>query len=178
MKQVSWQRPLNGIVIILLGIVLAGCHESSVGHYEEPHPNIRSFEIIDTYGTNSNFSPVSSLAISPYVNGGDFDLLWDIHSHQDYWVDIYVNSGPFLTGGQWISSTYCGPGLACDYHPVAACTYTDTFDVICEDANGDIQGAAIDHLITSVPQTLYFILDTCDVNFDNCEYQAIPVLME
>lgn len=166
----------------LLGLlaILSSCgYEEETYYYEEEHtsPHLEQFDVIDTYGTNSHFSPVSELAISPYVNGGEFSLLWDIRSDYDYQVDVLVNRIPSLVGSQLVSSHSCGPGLNCDIHQYLDCEYTDYFLMQCEDSEGNLQSAYIDHLIDRVPQTLYMILDVCDSSDQDCSFQAIPVSM-
>ncbi|MGH1486646.1 MAG: hypothetical protein ACRBCI_10540 [Cellvibrionaceae bacterium] len=163
-------------------LLLVGCNgssEVSVSYSDsEPDPNFRQFDVIDTYGNNSEFDPLASLAISPFINDGEFDLFWHIDSDYDYYADFRINDRPTLAGSQLVFSEYCNSDFPCHNNQFLYCEYQSDFDVICENSNGDIQVANIGDQIDTIPQTLYLILDVCDGYGFNCEYQTIPIDFE
>ena len=171
------------LFIIVSILILAGCKGSvsvSSDDYSDPDPDLRQFDVIDTYGYNSEFDPLSSLAISPFINDGEFDVFWDIRSNYDYYVDFRINSTPTLSGSQLVFADYCNSDFSCHSNQFlyCYCEYQSDFDIICENSEGDIQAANIDHHINTIPQTLYLILDTCNGYGLDCQYQTIPIVFE
>lgn len=165
-------------IIAVVIVLLAGCNASvEVTATSDPGPELRQFDIVDTDGSNSEFDPLASLSISPFINNGEFELFWDVYSRIDYTLDVYIHSSATIPNSPPIFSQHCSPGDDCDDYPYLYCQYQTDFDVVCENASGDIQGENIGFLINRIPQTLYFILDICDYG-GYCEYQAIPVSME
>ena len=172
------------LIVFTALISLMGCSGESSESSEtvivvsEPDPELRQFDMVDTYGTNSEFEPVSNLAVSPFIQGGEFELFWNIHSHFDYYVDFRINTSPTLSGSQLVFSDYCDSLFSCHDYQYLYCDYQSDFDIVCENYLGETQVAYIGDYIERIPQTLYFILDTCDGHGLNCTYQAIPVVME
>jgi hypothetical protein len=166
--------------LMLSVLFVSGCNYSvsvSSGHGHSD-PELNQFDIIDTDGTNSEFEPIANLSISPFINDGEFEIFWDIRADEDYTVDFRINTNATLAGSQLIYAEHCSPGSPCHDNQFLYCDYENDFDVVCENANGDVEIGNIDRLITQIPQTLYFILDVCDSLSGYCELQAIPVLME
>jgi hypothetical protein len=169
---------LTVVLLIVTLLALPACNYSVAVSSSSVDPELQRFDIIDTYGNNSEFDPLNSLAISPYVNGGEFELFWDINSHQGYYTDLRINTRATLSGSQLVFSSYCDPDFPCHRNQALYCEYQSDFDVICEDSFGDIQRANIAHLISQIPERLYWIFEVCDGYGLNCDYQTIPVLME
>lgn len=171
------------ILSIIFGLTAcgggSGSAEVSLGYsYSGDDTELRQFDVVDTYGNNSEFDSIADLAISPYINGGIFDLFWDIRTDYDYIVDFRINTTPTLAGSQLVFSDYCDSLSSCYNNQYLFCEYQSDFDMICENFRGDTQAAYIGDYINRIPQTLYLILDTCNGEGFNCNYQAIPVLME
>lgn len=173
------------LFIFILPIIfgLTGCGDDSVEvslgyNYSDNDTELYQFNVIDSYGTDSEFDSISSLAISPYINGGAFDLYWDIRTDYDYIVDFRINTTPTLAGSQLVFSDYCDSLSSCYDNQYLFCEYQSDFNMICENFKGDTQAAYIGDYIDRIPKTLYLILDTCNGEGFNCSYQAIPVLME
>ena len=176
-------KPALLLTFFISSLLLVGCGGGSVEvsatySNDVDDPELRQVDIIDTYGTNSEFEGVSSLAISPYINNGEFEVFWDILSNDDYYVDVRINTVPALAGSQLIFSDYCDSDYSCYDHQYLYCQYHSDFDVVCENYLGDVQVDNITGMIDTIPQRLFLIVDTCDGYGENCTYQTIPVLFE
>jgi hypothetical protein len=57
---------------------LVGCGDSSAeasaGSDYSYNNQLRQFDVVDSYSTNSEFDAISDLAISPYRNSGTFEI--------------------------------------------------------------------------------------------------------
>ena len=169
---------LTKVVGLLSLALLSACHyEGYYEHSNQDYPIVQ-FDMIDTDGTNSSFASVYDLNISPYVNGGQFELYWETLPYNDYSVEVRVNTWPSLVGSQLIYTDICGSGYFCDETPILYCDYQVDFDIACEGFFGNPQIANVGHLLTDIPQRLYFILDVCDQYTGYCDFQALPVVME
>jgi hypothetical protein len=101
------------ILPIIFG--LAGCGDDSAEvslSYSYNDTELHQFDVIDSYGTNSEFDSTYNLAISPYINSGAFDLFWDIRTDYDYIFDFRINTTPTLAGSQLVFSENGGRGHA------------------------------------------------------------------
>jgi hypothetical protein len=173
------------LFFIILPIIfgLTGCGDDSVevslGYsYSDKDNELYQFDVIDSYGNDSEFDSISNLAISPYINGGVFDLFWDIRTDYDYIVDFRINTTPTLAGSKLVFSDYCDALSLCYDNQYLYCEYQSDFEMVCENFKGDGQASYIGDYIDRIPKTLYLILDTCNGEGFSCNYQAIPVLME
>lgn len=178
----------NLFLIIIAGIIITACGaEGSVSVHDGHHgndpvvvddePALYEFHLVDTYGVNTEFDN-DELALSPYVNGGEFEVFWDVGSDSDYFVEIRFNTEPTTDRSRLISSEFCGPGLYCDSHQYQFCDYTSGFDIRCETSDGELQNEYIGDLLSVVPQEAFIIFQVCDTNFFYCEYDVLPVIME
>ncbi len=150
-------------------------------YYESSYndsPVLSTFEIVDTYNTNSEFEPEETLYISPYINSGYFDIYWNIFSDYDYFVEFRFNTEATTVGSRLISSEWCGPGLDCENHQYQYCEYTSDFYLECESGSGSFQMEYIGDMIQEIPQSAYFIVQACDTSFFYCESQIRHVVME
>lgn len=186
---------LRGGLILSLFLWLAACrsehtvygesydhsYETEYTYVEEVttgfvfEPELEAFTITDSFGLNSEVSPSLAMAIDPYVDNGWFEIAWLAHSWDDYWVEYYISDNPSLDNASYIGSQLCGLGFACEDDGLQFCRYTSDYGLRCD--TGEEHTAYIDHLVHVIPQTLYFILQVCDLNFEYCEYQFEPVLM-
>ena len=140
-------------------------------------PTLWSFGMIDSFGTNSDFED-THLALSPYVNDGQFEVFWDVESRDDYFVELRINDQPNTNGSRLITSESCGPFNYCDDHQYQFCDYDSDYSIQCETPNGNIQTEWFDDYIYEQDQDLFMILQVCDSSFFYCEYQTKTVLMK
>ena len=179
------KRYRNFITLVFISILIGACGaEARLSYYDDDHydapddePTLYEFHIIDTYGVNTEFDS-DELAISPYINAGEFEVFWDVYSDGDYFAEVRFNTQPTTDRSRLISSEYCGPGLYCNTHQYQFCDYNTNFYLRCESSDGEVQSEYIGDLITTLPQQGFLILQVCDVNFFSCEYDVLPVVME
>lgn len=170
------------MLLSMVGVLLltaCGGAEDCYDCYSEPEPGpeLYAFEMVDTYATNSEFES-EPLAISPYVNGGEFEVFWDLWSRGDYIVSLYVNSTNSHFGSVEVSTDWCSYSSQCHDYQYQYCHYSSDFYLGCEISSGGIHEAYIGDLISFVPQTLYFILEACDPEGYSCQSYSLPVRME
>lgn len=176
------KKSLYLTAIVALLVAITGCRSSaSGGHHHTNPPELLEFNMVDSYLVNSGTDPFTQLALSPYIDGGLFEVYWDVYNEDDYVVELSVNDVPDLSGRRVIKREVCGPGLDCDLEGEFYCEYYEDFSMTCDlpsEPNPGERVVYFDDLIQFVPQTLYFILDICDTNSDLCEYQILDVVME
>ncbi len=170
------------LLLITLLSACGGEYHSEHEHYRDPvyvdyYPTLYSFDMIDTYGTHSAYEDIH-LALSPYVNGGLFEVEWDVNYSDDYYIDLRINDINSIHGSRVITSEYCDPIFPCDRDQYQFCEYTPDFYVGCENSVGNYQEDYIGDMIHSIPQDLYFVLQVCDSQRFHCEYETLPVSME
>ncbi|MFL0810926.1 MAG: hypothetical protein K6L76_10975 [Agarilytica sp.] len=183
-------------LLLLTGTVLAACgeagyyYEEEIVYYEDDYaheheevhhldpPALYQFHAIDTYETSSEFDTETDLAISPYVNHGEFELYWETHSYDDYFVEFMFNTRPSPIGAEVVTSEWCGPYEYCNNHQYQFCEYTPNLYLSCETPYGDYQSVYIGDRLATIPEDGYFILQVCDSTLFYCEYQALPVSVE
>jgi len=170
---------ISKVLLVCSLLILSACHDNDVEYYHDySNYPIVQFDMIDTDGTHSSFGSVYDLNLSPYTNGGRFELFWETLAYGSYKVDIRVNTWPSPIGSQRVYTDTCGTFHLCDETPILYCDYQTDFDIACEGVYGNYQIANIGHLLSDIPQRLYFILDVCDRDTDFCDFQALPVVME
>ncbi|WP_185232337.1 hypothetical protein [Teredinibacter franksiae] len=165
-----------------------GSHYHQVDHQEVEYvvveevvtvidvPELESFDMVDSYGNSSEFTPNKALAVSPYVDNGWFEVYWQADSWDDYWVEYYINNSPSLEAAAYVGSQQCGMGLECEEDGLQFCQYTSDFQLWCD--TGEDQVTDISEMVHAIPQTFYFILQVCDLWYEYCEYSYYPVLFE
>ena len=167
-------------------LFLLGCDDDSYRHahsdYSYDHhayPDLRGFNIIDSNGLSSELAAGSPLIIDPAINSGMFEFYWYVDSHSDYYVALYVNDSPSLNGSTKISDDICGYTHSCDESGLQICEYSNDFYLGCGIDSYDVERNAVDvaHLLTGVPDTLYFTLEVCDLFATDCEISSLPVQM-
>ena len=164
---------------------LVACHGDSCYDdcYDEPThpasypPTLYSVDMVDTYYTNSEYDD-EHLALSPYVNFGEFEVFWDMVSRGDFFVEMKVNTRSDAVGSRVITSDWCSPWSDCYSYQYQYCEYSTDFYLSCETPSGSVQAEYIGDMLHTLPQDLYFILEVCDTSFIYCEYQSFPVLMQ
>lgn len=169
------------MVLLLTTVVLTACHGDSCStdcYDERPsRPQLYMANMVDTYNVNSEFD-YEHLALSPYVNRGEFEVFWDMHSDDDFFVELRVNDIDQSAGSRLITSDWCSPHSECYYNQYQYCDYSANFYLTCNSPTEVVQSEYIGDLIYELPQDLYFIVQVCDASLMFCEYQSFPVTME
>lgn len=177
----------SGIFGLIITAFLVGCGGGGGGGGEdvfiEPYdpPSLEAFHVVDSLGQSSEDIGNPILFLNPYIDNGQFEVYWDAFSVGDYSVEIRINDVPFIEGSRFVSSDYCGIDLDCDQSGIQFCEYYADFSMSC-DPPGTVnpnQGIVrFDDMISTVPQSMYLILDICDTNSSYCEYRVQEVTME
>ena len=158
-------------------------YEASVSYtYDDNEPlepvRLNRFDVLDTYGADTGQSPLVEPSISPYVNLGYFDIYWDVAASEDYVVDIRINSTPSTDGSQLVATEYCSPYGFCHDFQSVSCEYTPDFYLACEFPSGESAISDISPWIYDLPESLYLIVEVCDIDFIYCEYDTKRVWFE
>lgn len=165
-------------VLVMIASLLMACDGSDapVALVPELCPELRAFDIIDSYNTDTaspNFPP---LALNPYLDDGRYEVFWDVVSFEDYTVNLRINERGSIGGSILISSQVCGAGRRCDQAGHWICEYTSDFYMSCNDFSDKVDIAP---LIRQVPQQAFLFIEICDTNSgDCCEYDYYPVTLE
>ncbi len=187
------KRLYTPALLVVLASLLAACGEGGYSveseyYYDSSHdshyhatydePELYQFHVIDTYETNTEFDTNTLLALSPYENGGEFEIYWDTESRDEYVVEFLFNTQPSPFGARIVSQEYCGPYDYCDDNQYQFCEYTSNLYLACESSSGDYSERYIGDQLETIPQDAYFILQVCDTQFFYCEYETRQVSME
>lgn len=167
------------IYVVLATAFLASCGADDRVYAGPPPtanytPYLRYFDIVDSYGVDTAKSS-DPLAINPYKDNGLFDVFWEVDSLEDYRVNVRINDVPFVTSSYIFYTTVCGAGLSCDQGGNAICQYTSQFTLGCNYSAHPVDASI---LFKRVPQSLYMIVEVCDLNSPYCEYRYHSVQME
>ena len=147
-------------------------------------PNLRAFNIVDSFGVNTEFDGNIPLELSPFIDDGLFEIFWDVDNifdgfAEDYQVNFLINDSPQVFRSLLITSNFCGPFERCDSFASQFCFYEDNLSMTCERPNSNDLDVTVDisELFVSIPQRLFFILEVCDVDGFACDTDFWPVLM-
>lgn len=169
----------TSVALAMLASLLVACGGSSSGRVvdvpEQYLPELRVFDIIDSYDTdtaNPNYPP---LALSPYFYDGFYEIFWAVDSLEDYTVSLRINDTTSIASSILINSQVCGAGRRCDQGGNWICEYTNDFYMSCDDSSRKVD---IYPLIRKLPQRVYLFLEICDRNSSYCEYDYYPVTLE
>jgi|GEM_PF-1891276 len=184
---------IKSFLVFASVIFLSACRATvSDGHYYGGHhnasyhdgpPAIRSFDIVDSYATNSAFE-YGPYAISPYINGGEFEVFWEVdrNNYAPYRVELFLNDRRRPYDGITLSSAWCDVGgevcssdLSYQY-----CEYDSDFTIRCDlpESNYSYGRKDVSVLFDSVPEDLYLVLEVCDESLFYCEYQTLATDFE
>lgn len=166
-----------GRLLLLLSLLsLFACRSEVVAESGDDYvPQLRYFDLLDSYDQDTAKPPYGDLALSPYYYDGQFEVSWVVNSLEDYSVHLWVNDRPGLNQALLIQSQICGQGLWCDQSGRLVCEYTSDLYLNCD---ADLAPVDIAPLFTQVPQRLYLLLEVCDRNSSYCEYDYYPVTFE
>ncbi len=167
------------ILLLVCALSLAGCGGSDEVHVIVPPPvnytpELRSFDLLDSYDVDTRFDDHTPLALNPYLYDGLFDIYWRANSLEDYRLEVLINDRPEISRSLLVYSERCGAGRNCDQGGSLICEYTPHFTMGCG-LGSDIDLAPLIH---SVPQEVYLILQVCDIDSPYCEFSYYPVWME
>lgn len=169
------------IALILLGITACGGNSSAV-HPEDYVPELRYFDIIDSYDVDTARDPGADLALTPFRYDGLFEIFWEVNSLEDYVVTFKINDRPSLVNSIAIHSEVCGERKWCDQAGNLMCEYTREFYMTCANSNELVDILPLfpvdENQEAITPTTLYLFLEVCDYDSFYCEYDYYPVLME
>jgi len=163
------------VVSTLFGVAACG---GDVAVHDPEHyvPELRYFDIVDSYDTDTARDPRADLALSPYRYNGLFEIFWGVNSLEDYTVSLKINDRPSLVNSITVHSDVCGEHRWCDQAGNLVCEYTENLYMSCDNSNQLIDILPL--FEQNPPQTLYLFLEVCDNDSDYCEYDYYPVLME
>lgn len=163
------------IVLASLSLTACGGGSETTVHVVDYTPELRRFDVVDSYGIDTAEPGTTPLAINPYLYNGLFDVYWKVNSLEDYQVNIRINDMPSPNNSFLIYSEICGQGRACDQAGGLICEYTAELELSC---NNSTHPTDIGDLFNEVPQRLYLILQVCDMNSSYCDFESYPVFME
>jgi len=155
-------------------MILSACGGEPADNFYNPAPTLVGFDIVDSYGVDTGYSS-KALAIDPYIDNGLFDVFWRANSLEDYRVNIRIGSTSAISNSLLIYSDICGAGRGCDQGGNVICEYTSDFYLSCNNARHPTDIAS---LMNRVPQTLYLMLEICDLDSPSCGYKYYPVSMQ
>lgn len=177
-------KTIGLFAIVLWSALLAGCGGGTGvqvnNHQPEPNgrdyiPVLRAFHLIDSYGVSTEEDYFAELVLDPYYDAGLFEIDWRVDSLEDYLVEFRINDRPELAGSRRIYSETCGAGLNCDLGAIRLCQYYSDLTMAC---GLDETVTDISHMIYTLPQEVYAVLQVCDLDSDYCEYEYHPVWVE
>lgn len=161
-----------------LALTLTACYdEREAVDPDEFTPELRSFDLIDSYNQDTARPPYGDLALNPDPDhyNGMFEIFWHVNSLEDYTVTLRVSDRPSIASSLSVHSEVCGEGRWCDQGGNLLCEYTSDFYLSCDNSNNPLDIASF---FPAVPQQLYLFLEVCDSNSSYCEYDYYPVIFE
>lgn len=163
-------------LLVCLALVACGGGGSvAVAPGEEYLPELRVFDIIDSYETDTATPNRPPLALNPYQYDGLYEVFWAVDSVEDYTVSLRINDRATIANSLLITSQVCGAGRQCDQGGNWLCEYTTDFYMSCD---GSVSEVDIYPLVRQLPQRVYLLLEVCDRNSGYCEYDYYPVTLE
>lgn len=176
-------KTLKALVVALIMMSLLACDGGTTETvYVDSYrgPELYSFNIIDSYGVDSAENHVGPLVLNPDVNGGYFDIDWDVRSRGDYSVLIGINDRPIMKDAVIVGSASCGRGLACDQQTWYVCRYTEDLRIGCglDETAADFKLKYVDYFIYDLPQDVYLVIKACGSRGEGCEETSLPIWLE
>lgn len=165
------------LVVALTCFLLGACGgggDSPGGQPINYTPQLRTFDMLDSYGVDTAFSK-APLALNPWLYQGAFEVYWSVRSREDYRVSVLINDAPEVSHSLEVYSQICGPGRWCDQTGSLICDYGADLTMRC--ANRSLR-EDIAVLFQTLPESLYLILEICDLDSPYCEFSWYPVWME
>ena len=170
--------PLTHFTVLLtIMLITAACG----GITSSDDPELNGFDLIDTGGSDSRIVAESDLLIdadesTATTNEGEFTLVWEVITDDDYTFDLYINDNDRIGGSLSIYSGICDEGDDCHEDQMLECVFQDDLNLACDDFNSDaIDSVDLGFFTTDYPQDLFFILQVCDPFGFDCEDRSIQV---
>jgi len=182
--------PFKFFTLLALALTLGACDG---GYHEHVHdayhdggqplddaPALLSFDVIDSYGSNSAFDLGAELALSPYIDDGNFEIDWSVDTLSSYHIRFYLNDVDSIDNAILVASNTCGFGYACGNHSYQQCHYTEDFQMGCSrPESSSWQGYRdIGPLVAEVPQTAFLVVEACDSSDFYCEFATHQIQLE
>lgn len=164
---------MKSVLGVLLALLLTACGADT--RLADPRPELRRFDIIDSYDTDTALPNYPALRLNPYLYDGLFEVFWRVNSSEDYRVSLLINDRPTIADSLRIHSQICGAGLRCDQSGNWICEYTTDFYMSCDAGEREVD---IYPLIDKLPQKLYLFMEICDQDSGYCEFDYYPVTLE
>ena len=155
-----------------------GGQEDTAPQIEPESVYLKQFDMVDSYGYDSYFFPYAFLSISPFINGGLFDIYWSLDAYQDYYLELTISSDPSFTESQLIYTDQCDIYGGCHQEQALQCEFTPDLELNCGNHLGEYQDNYIGDWFDTFPQQLYLKLEICDDDFYYCEYSTKSVQFE
>lgn len=168
-------KKIGLLTAILSFVLLTGCDEEVTPYEEEYVPDLKRFDMIDSYDVDTAVS-TAPLALSPYEYEGLFEVFWKVDSLEDYRVSLKINDRNSIYDSIMIGTTVCGEGLICDQAGSWVCEYTEDLYMNCDTSTRNVDIS--DLFGPTLPQKVYLLLEVCDANSDYCTVRSYPVDME
>ncbi|MDO8343014.1 MAG: hypothetical protein Q7T48_07440 [Cellvibrio sp.] len=157
---------------------LSGCGSDTVA-VDDPHenyvPELRAFDIIDSYDTDTANPNHPPLVFDPYLYEGLYEIFWDVDSLEDYRVSLRINDRNSIEGSLLVHTQWCGAGRSCDQSGNWVCEYTSDFYMSCE---GSARELDIYPLVDQLPQRIFMFIEICDFDSGYCEFDYYPVTLQ
>jgi hypothetical protein len=169
---------LHMMICLLVTFGLTACESGDELHiHYSSAPELYSFNMIDSYGVNTELDHTTALALHPYEYGGWFDLSWEVGSRRDYFVEVSINDRPVWDDTAVIGEGLCGAGLACGSWGAFICRYDSDFYLGCgqTESEADFNQISVYHLIDDLPQRVFLNLRVCDAAGGGCEMNSLDV---
>ncbi len=171
-------KTIFGLIILLIvsSFTACGSDGSATPRVINYTPELKRYDVVDSYGVDTAKPGTTPLAISPYLDNGLFDVFWQVNSLEDYRVNIRINDAAGISQSLLIYSEICGLGKACDQGSGVICEYTTDFYLSCNNSKRPID--IFELFPNKAPQKLFLLLEICDLDSSYCAYDYYPVLME
>ena len=171
---------IKQLSLLVFIVLLNACDEDDHVHTEREYPPaLLSFDVVDSYGTNSEFD-LDPLYLNPYRFDGEFELFWSVDANGPYRVEFILNTSPEVEGGALLSSAWCGRGYSCDNHSYQYCYYKPTLSIHCErpqssqlNPRADVAG-----IVRTLPGAYFIVAEVCDQDLLYCETASRRIVME
>lgn len=191
------------LVLPALALLLSACDDShDNGHYDSGHYHDPGYRYDDHHGGYVDYSQPLELYLLELIDGAGFgsegiygpftpeiivspdakndesifDIRWEVSGSEHYKARIFVNDKPSLNNSIKLASQECELGEICDTAGVALCTYDENYLGCSTSAFIDEQ-VFIGDLLVEYPQRLYIVVETCDLDWGECDvaHQAFEV---
>ncbi len=166
---------LKTATALLLSILLAACVEDTE---DNANTTINKFS-----ATSSADSRDTSIVIDPAIEGGAFNLQWDIDSSDPYHIELYLSDDSQLSKASDINffGQNCGsPSTVYNCNSVGDfdCRFTSENKISCATVNSVNKEKNVTDFMTTLPKDAFIVIEACNGLFDSCKESAIEVVFQ